>query len=79
MVSLSLPQEVPARAFKALFLELTELHTFAECFANVWRLSNVTPKILGFLTVGICSLSIKTSKVSLTSFVQVVNKVAEDF
>uniref|UniRef100_T1GBD9 Peptidase M12A domain-containing protein n=1 Tax=Megaselia scalaris TaxID=36166 RepID=T1GBD9_MEGSC len=57
MVSLSLFQEVPTRAFKALFLEITECHTYAERFAIVWVLSNVTTKILGFLTVETCSFS----------------------
>lgn len=43
-----------------------------------YGLSNMTPKILGFFTVGILTPSTEMCRSSLYSFVQFVNKVAVD-
>lgn len=49
-VSSLLPHEVPAGTYKT-FLQITELYTFVQDIANIWRLSNATSKMLLFFTV----------------------------
>ena len=76
--SFSLPQSVPARHFRTLFLACILVFKFNVCCLNDSRLSKVMPRNLGFWTVGTVSSLILTSRVLPTSFEDVVNRVAED-
>jgi len=78
-VSLSLPQELPARVLRTLFLACNLFLTFVACRLNVNSGSNVTPRIFGFLLIGTGVLSMWMSNGVLTSFVQSVKSVADDF
>ncbi len=79
IVILSCPHVLPAIDFRALFLCFSLVLISLGWALNDSRASNVTPRILGFLTVGNMRLFIVTFSVQLTSLVHVVNKVTVDF
>ena len=78
-ISLSLPHVDPARHFSTLFLFWTLSLMLLMWGPKFNMLSNVKPRIFGFLMVGMVLLSILMSSSVDTSFDQVVNKVAVDF
>ena len=69
MVSLSMPQVMPANALRILFL-LTFASMLVACAAKYKRLSKVNPRIFGYLTVGMVLPSTLTFNIFLTSLVQ---------
>ena len=73
-----MPQVLPANAFKTLFLDVSFFLMFCACVRKVNRGSSVTPRILGSLTVGTLTPSIKIGRSILHSLDQVVNTVADD-
>ena len=79
IVSLSWPQEVPARALRTW----SRLEALAVMSAR-WGVkvnsgSKVTPRILGFLLVGTGTLSMVIRGLAFTWLVQGVKRVTDDF
>ena len=74
-----LSQLFPARDFRMFVLVCILFCTNLPCAQNVNMLSNVSPSILGRVTVGICWLPMTRSSWVLTCLVQVVKSVDIDF
>ena len=78
MVSLSWPQDVPARAFRT-WRRLDALAAMSETWGvKVNKGSKVTPKIFGFLSVGTGTLLMASWRLAPTWLVQGVKRVVED-
>lgn len=73
MVSLYLPHELPDSALRTLLRFCAFARTNFTCSKKVSILSNVTPRIFGCITVGICEPLISIERLLFTSFVQLVN------
>ena len=79
IVSLSLPQSEPVKALRMLLRVWTLALRSSVCCLKDKRLSKVTPRNFGFLTVGTCSPLISMGNSVLHSLEAVVKRVAEDF
>lgn len=79
IVSVSLPQFVPAMALSILFLVISLLTVSLAWILNVSIGSKVTPRILGFFTVGRHWSLMIISSYFPSSLVQDVNRVEVDF
>ena len=78
MTSFSMPQKLPASAFRTLFLDVSFFLMFCACIQKVNRGVSVTPRIFGSLTVRTLTPSIKIGRLIPFSLDQVMNTVADD-
>ena len=78
MVSLFMPQVVPANALRILLFLLTFASMLVACAVKYKRLSKVTARIFGYMSVGMVLLSTLTFNIFFTTLVQVVKRETDD-